>query len=87
MQGSKMLQKKMANELVYSRLNNNYMEREVECMMHAAHLCISPYPEQWPMMFQILYSLNFLTNYILKIFSTDICNFWPTTSYQALFDE
>ena len=46
LQGSKMLQKKMANELVYSRLNNNYMEREVECMMHAAHLCISPYPEQ-----------------------------------------
>ena len=83
LQGSAMLQKKKPNELVDSRLNRNCMEREAECMMHAAYLCISPHPEQRPRMSQVLYpsldfSAHFLTDYyILKILSTIFVIFGP----------
>lgn len=56
LQGSAMLEKKETNELIDSRLNNNYIEKEVKCMMHAANLCISPHPEKRPRMSQVQYS-------------------------------
>ncbi|XP_027364568.1 inactive protein kinase SELMODRAFT_444075-like [Abrus precatorius] len=49
-----MLEKNKPNELIDSRLNNNYVEKEAESMMHAAYLCVSPHPAQRPRMSQVL---------------------------------
>lgn len=62
-----MLEKKKTEELIDSRLNNNYVEREAECMMHAAYLCISHHPEQRPRMSQVL-SISFIPNFTIYFF-------------------
>ncbi|POO02985.1 hypothetical protein TorRG33x02_010460 [Trema orientale] len=42
------------NEIMDPRLEGNYVKKEVECMMYAASLCISPHPEQRPRMSKVL---------------------------------
>ncbi|XP_010245984.1 PREDICTED: inactive protein kinase SELMODRAFT_444075-like [Nelumbo nucifera] len=52
--GHSLLEKKMISELVDPRLEGNYIEKEVECMMHAASFCLSPHPERRPRMSKVL---------------------------------
>ncbi|XP_059628718.1 inactive protein kinase SELMODRAFT_444075-like [Cornus florida] len=49
-----LLEKKKPNEIIDPRLENNYVEDEVQCMIHAASLCILPHPEQRPRMSKVL---------------------------------
>ncbi|XP_024923367.3 inactive protein kinase SELMODRAFT_444075 [Ziziphus jujuba] len=51
---SPLLESKKANEIIDPRLENNYIEKEVACMMHAASLCILPHPEHRPTMSKVL---------------------------------
>ncbi|XP_042482407.1 inactive protein kinase SELMODRAFT_444075-like isoform X2 [Macadamia integrifolia] len=48
--GSPSLEKKMINPC----LHGNFMNKEVECMMYAASLCILPHPERRPPMSKVL---------------------------------
>ncbi|XP_031273393.1 inactive protein kinase SELMODRAFT_444075-like [Pistacia vera] len=52
--GKPLLEKKMVNEIIDPRLDQFYVEKEVECMMYATSLCISPIPEQRPTMSKVL---------------------------------
>ncbi|GFS30147.1 kinase with adenine nucleotide alpha hydrolases-like domain-containing protein [Actinidia rufa] len=52
-QGS-LLNGKIHSELIDPRLANNYIDKEAECMFHAAILCISPDPERRPRITKIL---------------------------------
>ncbi|KAJ9542689.1 hypothetical protein OSB04_029195 [Centaurea solstitialis] len=45
---------KMPAEMIDPKLDNKYDEKEAECMMNAASLCISPDPEQRPRMSKVL---------------------------------
>ncbi|KAA8538866.1 hypothetical protein F0562_025558 [Nyssa sinensis] len=48
------VERKIFNGIIDPRLENNYVDKEVECMMYAAILCTSPYPERRPRMSKIL---------------------------------
>ncbi|KAJ9186085.1 hypothetical protein P3X46_005627 [Hevea brasiliensis] len=52
--GCPLLERKMIDEIIDPRLKQNYEEKEVQCMMHAASLCISPNPEKRPRMSKVL---------------------------------
>ncbi|KAL5540587.1 hypothetical protein UlMin_043536 [Ulmus minor] len=52
--GSPLLESMKINEIIDTRLENNYVKNEVECMMYAASLCISPHPDQRPRMSKVL---------------------------------
>ncbi|XP_062084256.1 inactive protein kinase SELMODRAFT_444075-like isoform X2 [Humulus lupulus] len=52
--GSPLLESMKIDEVIDSRLERNYEKNEVECMMYAASLCISPHPEQRPRMSKVL---------------------------------
>ena len=39
--------------MIDPRLQDNYVSKEAECMMHAAILCISPDPEKRPRMSKV----------------------------------
>ncbi|XP_076931668.1 inactive protein kinase SELMODRAFT_444075-like [Bidens hawaiensis] len=45
---------KVCAEMIDPRLANKYDVKEVECVMYAASLCISPHPEQRPRMSKVL---------------------------------
>ncbi|KAI3746079.1 hypothetical protein L6452_08500 [Arctium lappa] len=45
---------KVCAEMIDPKLDNKYDAKEVECMMYAASLCISPHPEQRPRMSKVL---------------------------------
>ncbi|KAJ0013457.1 hypothetical protein Pint_21421 [Pistacia integerrima] len=53
-EGKPLLEKKMVDEIIDPRLDQFYVEKEVECMMYATSLCISPIPEQRPTMSKVL---------------------------------
>ncbi|CAL5406875.1 unnamed protein product [Camellia sinensis] len=53
-QGSSLLEKKIYNEIIDARLENNYVEKEAECMFQAAILCISPHPKRRPRISEVL---------------------------------
>ncbi|KAL1827077.1 hypothetical protein ACET3Z_005489 [Daucus carota] len=48
------LESKVPSEIVDPRLDHNFVEKEVECMIQAASLCISPDPDQRPRMSEVL---------------------------------
>ncbi|EEF50057.1 inactive protein kinase SELMODRAFT_444075 [Ricinus communis] len=52
--GCPLLEKKMINEIIDPQLKQNYAENEVQYMMYAASLCISPNPEKRPRMSKVL---------------------------------
>lgn len=56
LQGSPLLESMKINEIIDPRLESNYLKKEVECMMYAASLCISPHPEQRPRMSKVCFS-------------------------------
>ncbi|KAM6577243.1 hypothetical protein CsatB_029080 [Cannabis sativa] len=60
--GSPLLGSMKIDEVIDSRLERNYEKKEVECMMYAASLCISPHPEQRPRMSKVL---KILEGYVL----------------------
>ncbi|KAK1406497.1 hypothetical protein QVD17_41871 [Tagetes erecta] len=45
---------KVCAEMIDPRLANKYDVKEVQCMMYAAGLCVSPHPEQRPRMSKVL---------------------------------
>ncbi|XP_074346020.1 inactive protein kinase SELMODRAFT_444075-like [Apium graveolens] len=45
---------KVSSEIVDTRLDHNFEEKEVNCMIQAAKLCISPHPDQRPRMSEVL---------------------------------
>lgn len=55
MQGKTLLEKKMVSEIIDPRLDQSYVKKEVECMMYAASLCISPIPEQRSTMSKVIF--------------------------------
>ncbi|GJU80577.1 inactive protein kinase-like protein [Tanacetum coccineum] len=55
---------KVCAETIDSKLENKYDAKEVEYMMHAASLCISPHPEQRPRMSKVLRILE--GNYLVE---------------------
>ncbi|KAF5948207.1 hypothetical protein HYC85_014164 [Camellia sinensis] len=54
LEGSSLLEKKIYNEIIDARLENNYVEKEAECMFQAAILCISPHPKRRPRISEVL---------------------------------
>ncbi|WOG87009.1 hypothetical protein DCAR_0206229 [Daucus carota subsp. sativus] len=48
------LESKVPSEIVDPRLDHDFVEKEVECMIQAASLCISPDPDQRPRMSEVL---------------------------------
>lgn len=44
--------------MIDPRLEDNYVAKEVECMMVAASLCISPHPEKRPRMSKVFVAYN-----------------------------
>ncbi|KAK1356275.1 Adenine nucleotide alpha hydrolase-like domain kinase [Heracleum sosnowskyi] len=48
------LESKVSSEIVDPRLDHNFVEKEVNCMIQAANLCISPHPDQRPRMSEVL---------------------------------
>ncbi|XP_043720009.1 uncharacterized protein LOC122667691 isoform X2 [Telopea speciosissima] len=52
--GSPCIEKKMIREMINPCLDGNFMNKEVECMMYAASLCISPDPERRPPISKVL---------------------------------
>ena len=59
-QGS-LLDRKIHSELIDPRLANNYIDKEAECMFHAAILCISPDPERRPRISKVIKVNSLLT--------------------------
>nr|GEW96476.1 inactive protein kinase SELMODRAFT_444075-like [Tanacetum cinerariifolium] len=55
---------KVCAEIIDPKLGNKYDAKEVEYMMHAASLCISPHPEQRPRMSKVLRILE--GNYLVE---------------------
>ena len=53
LQGSPLLESMKIDQVIDPRLENDYVKKEVECMMIAANLCISPYPEKRPRMSKV----------------------------------
>ncbi|KAF5203333.1 Inactive protein kinase [Thalictrum thalictroides] len=49
-----LLAKKMLGEIIDPKLEGDYVHKEVEAMLHAASLCISPHPERRPRMSKVL---------------------------------
>ncbi|XP_071692784.1 inactive protein kinase SELMODRAFT_444075-like [Rutidosis leptorrhynchoides] len=52
--GRRLLEEKVCAEIVDRKLGNKYDVKEVEYMMHAARLCISPDPDHRPKMSKVL---------------------------------
>ncbi|XP_058113300.1 inactive protein kinase SELMODRAFT_444075-like [Magnolia sinica] len=52
--GRPMVEKKMVHQMIDPRLDSDYIAQEVECMMHAASLCIKQDPERRPRMSKVL---------------------------------
>lgn len=60
-QGRRLLvEEKECAEIIDPKLGNKYDVKEVESMMHAASLCISPHPEQRPRMSKVSHSLTLI---------------------------
>ncbi|KAF8388398.1 hypothetical protein HHK36_027066 [Tetracentron sinense] len=75
--GRPLLEKKICNEIIDPRLEGNYIDEEVKCLMYAASLCIAPRPEKRPRMSKVLRILegdmpNDMTNYYGKSTSTHL---------------
>lgn len=62
-QNRQFLESKVSSEIVDPRLDHNFVEKEVNCMIQAANLCISPHPDQRPRMSEvIIYLVVFYTS-------------------------
>lgn len=57
LQASPLLESMKVNEIIDPRLENNYVEKEVKCMMYAASLCILPHAEDRPKMSKVFHFL------------------------------
>lgn len=72
LQASPLLESMKVNEIIDPRLENNYVEKEVECMMIAASLCTLPHPEHRPKMskvFVLLHQLRYPSCPVLFIYA------------------
>ncbi|XAR48352.1 Non-specific serine/threonine protein kinase [Bertholletia excelsa] len=50
----RLLKRKIYDEIIDPRLQNNYAHKQVECMLDAAMSCLSPHPQQRPTMSKVL---------------------------------
>lgn len=75
LQASPLLESMKVNEIIDPRLENNYTEKEVECMMHAVSMCTLPHPEHRPKMSKVFFfslSLQYPSFSVLLIFYTTL---------------